>query len=569
VRARLKQLSLTLMALLVIAAPLASGVAQALPPASYQDFPLQTGWAEPNYLVEGMDGGIWFTESTSNYIGHISTSNVLTEYPIPTSNARPIGITAGSDGNIWFTEINANQIGRITPAGEITEFAIPTAESQPYGITTGADGNMWFTEIHAGRIARITPAGEITEFATDGIKNWITAGPDGGLWVTTGAQNSILRYDTDGNMTGNYPVRRYADPTRITTGPDGALWFAQAWASTDPSAGNKIGRITTTGEYTEYPVPVANGYPVAITSGPNGLLWFNWHGDGITEQDRVFSLSPSGEFTDYAGTREFRNLGGITADSEGNLWYSDRGLNSVVKMNLTNAPEPEPEVATNLSLTPTSGVGNVDSTANFTATASGTTGNPIPGALVRFGVSGSSNLSGQCVTDSAGACTFNYSGPSLPGADSINAYVDTNLDGLKSGIEPAAAATQAWLIPSATPGQTAGGGHIDTTNGSDIAFGFTAKNNPSGLNGSCEVIDQSSNIDIHCQSVSSVIVGGTTGHATIFGTAIVNQGEITNYRIDVQDSATPGRGVDSFAITTASGLAYSGTLTAGNNIVNP
>ena len=53
----------------------------------------------------------------------------------------------------------------------------------------------------------------------------------------------------------------------ITAGPDGALWFTESY-------GNKIGRITTSGAITEYPVPTAGSGPYGITAGPDGALWF-------------------------------------------------------------------------------------------------------------------------------------------------------------------------------------------------------------------------------------------------------------------------------------------------------
>jgi len=58
----------------------------------------------------------------------------------------------------------------------------------------------------------------------------------------------------------NY-TRSLADA--ITVGPDGALWFIEA---------NKIGRFTTSGVLTEYPVPSGDG--LGITTGPDGALWF-------------------------------------------------------------------------------------------------------------------------------------------------------------------------------------------------------------------------------------------------------------------------------------------------------
>src|SRR5690348_13489554 len=55
----------------------------------------------------------------------------------------------------------------------------------------------------------------------------------------------------------------------ITVGPDGALWFTE-------TAGNNIGRITTSGAITEYPAPTTpfNYSPGYIVTGPDGELWF-------------------------------------------------------------------------------------------------------------------------------------------------------------------------------------------------------------------------------------------------------------------------------------------------------
>src|SRR5260370_10898406 len=54
----------------------------------------------------------------------------------------------------------------------------------------------------------------------------------------------------------------------ITAGPDGNLWFTDE--------GNKIGRITTAGIVTEFPIPTASSRPSGITAGPDGNV-------GVTE----------------------------------------------------------------------------------------------------------------------------------------------------------------------------------------------------------------------------------------------------------------------------------------------
>lgn len=49
-------------------------------------------------------------------------------------------------------------------------------------------------------------------------------------------------------------------PYGITVGPNGAMWFTE-------SRGNKIGRITSKGEITEYLLPTLDAEPLIIAKG--------------------------------------------------------------------------------------------------------------------------------------------------------------------------------------------------------------------------------------------------------------------------------------------------------------
>jgi len=106
-------------------------------------------------IASGSDGNLWVAEGAR--IAQVTTSGViLNQFP---AAAGAIGnanfITAGPDGAIWFTDTSNNAIGQITTTGTISEFALPTAGATPNGITVGPDGNLWFTELSKGKIAVI------------------------------------------------------------------------------------------------------------------------------------------------------------------------------------------------------------------------------------------------------------------------------------------------------------------------------------------------------------------------------------------------------------------------------
>jgi streptogramin lyase len=144
----------------------------------------------------------------------------------------------------------------------------------------------------------------------------IATGSDGALWFTETAQNKIGRITTSGDVT-EYSLPAGDTSNSITSGPDGALWFTDV----DNSL---IGRITTSGDITQYPLPTSNDLPNFITSGPDGALWFT--------DDRVDSIgriTTSGSITEYPIQISGSNPAGITSGPDGNLWFADCGANAI------------------------------------------------------------------------------------------------------------------------------------------------------------------------------------------------------------------------------------------------
>src|SRR5260370_21972743 len=78
----------------------------------------------------------------------VASGQIVREFPIPTPNSDPIGIAAGPDGALWFAEENtSNKIGRITTTGVITEFAAPTLNVSG-GIPAGPPRALRFTDLN-------------------------------------------------------------------------------------------------------------------------------------------------------------------------------------------------------------------------------------------------------------------------------------------------------------------------------------------------------------------------------------------------------------------------------------
>jgi virginiamycin B lyase len=165
----------------------------------------------------------------------------------------------------------------------------------------------------------------------------ITAGPDGALWFTEspgpGVRNArIGRITTAGTVT-EFPIpTANAFPSDITRGPDGALWFTEGSV-------RRIGRVTTGGSGTEFAVSGATGDLRGITAGPDGALWF-------TATEQVGRITTSGSVTLFSlSGGDARDA--ITAGPDGALWFTEQNANRIGRITtsgtITSFPVPTPE----------------------------------------------------------------------------------------------------------------------------------------------------------------------------------------------------------------------------------
>ena len=153
----------------------------------------------------------------------------------------------------------------------------------------------------------------MTEFPIPaGSSPWgIAFGSDGALWFVENKTNRIGRMTTSGALT-EFPIPTAdSDSLFIAAGADGNLWFTE-WAA------GKIGRITTAGVITEFSVPSPSGTPKGITAGPDGNIWFTeW------QPNKIGRITPSGLITEFPTVPTTGNPFEIATGPDGNLWFTD------------------------------------------------------------------------------------------------------------------------------------------------------------------------------------------------------------------------------------------------------
>jgi len=230
----------------------------------------------------GADGTPWMDlETGANKLWHRTSTGAYASY-VDGGTAfqqRPETLAYGPDGNVWFATINGQQqllVGYVA-SGKVVSYTIPSvAPAFNTSIAFDSAGTIWVALGNPGGwpnsagLVRISRTGTVMSrylYPAD----YVTKGPDGNIWFTQQSGNGDL-IGTVRPTTGviaTFPLYAFGPHgvTAITTGSDGALWFAESTAGA-------IGRITTGGAYTQYPVFAARSNPLDLTNGPDGNIWF-------------------------------------------------------------------------------------------------------------------------------------------------------------------------------------------------------------------------------------------------------------------------------------------------------
>jgi len=164
-----------------------------------------------------------------------------------------------------------------------------------------------------------------TETPTLGATTGIVAGPDGNMWFGGGCSGTLVVFCNDhiGRITTAGVITNFPLPTAnagcagIAAGSDGALWFTENDA-------NKIGRITTSGVVSEYPIPTVNSGPGPIVNGPDGALWFTEFGG-----NKIGRVTVSGSITEYTIPTASGWPLGIAVGSDGALWFAESNAHKI------------------------------------------------------------------------------------------------------------------------------------------------------------------------------------------------------------------------------------------------
>ncbi len=228
------------------------------------------------------------------------------------------------------------------------DFQIPSGED-PWGTTFDSKGQVWLAIPScdpAPTCSPNDPPGKIAEF-NPVTSNWIKtyqlptgyAQPlflafdsQGRLWFPLPMGNSIGMFDPSKNTFQQWAVpTANAGPWGVVIDQNGKVWFTEHFT-------NKIGRFDPVSQtFMEVSTPASNSQPYGIVVDASNNVWF-------TENNSSVALI--GEYTSGGKLQEYKIRSGssngvtphlITADPNGNIWWSEGWAGMIGELNVTVA----------------------------------------------------------------------------------------------------------------------------------------------------------------------------------------------------------------------------------------
>ena len=271
----------------------------------------------------------------------LTNANAIQSFVPVQAGSATSNLISAADGDLWIavadnnptpaTDLPSASIERIGLDGSVTSFPVPLPGNAFNGIfitslTAGPDGNVWFgAELHVAgtnienqvAFGYVTPAGVFTEFppiplpaGQTALPGSIVNGPGGELWFgySVGGskfqdQNFIGRVTTAGAIT-LFPISSPGSPLSLyslTSGSDGNLWFTESAGVHDASV---VGQMSPSGVVTQIPIgklAIAN-----VANGPNGSLILT--GENAKGQNEVFAVSTAGVDTLQDSGGDFEHI---------------------------------------------------------------------------------------------------------------------------------------------------------------------------------------------------------------------------------------------------------------------
>jgi Bacterial Ig-like domain (group 1) len=373
------------------------------------------------YAVGDVFGG-----DSSGLIKHFSPTGVLLDTLNTTSGAaEQTGMCFGESGNLRSTNFSTNNMTLFDNMGNVLTFPWGGPFNRdPESCVLDASGNVFVGQADGTRdVLKFSPGGVLLASYD------VATGPRGSDWIDLASDQCTLYYTSEGNTIRRFDTCTNTQLSNFATGFTAAGSSSTCYALRIRLNGevmvactDKVYRLSAAGT-------VIQSYP--LPAGETSLLFaMNLDPDNTTFWTAGFNSGNVYRINIATGALVTQFAAGSPV----------KGLAIFGEITVARPPA-------SLTLAPKVDTNTVGTQHCVTATVKDDTGQTLQGVTVRFSVTGTAgnSASGSVDTDASGQAQFCYQGPTTPGVDTINAYGDSNKNGVKDTGEPSDVAAKHWV----------------------------------------------------------------------------------------------------------------------------
>ena len=245
------------------------------------------------------------------------------EYPVPPGHrVHDVWADAAPGGPVWISAQGSGHLGILDPKSGKLELVPLGSGSSPHGVIAGPDGGVWLTDGGQNAIVRVDPRGDAGRRAVkvwklpegSGYTNLNTAIFDGkGMHWFTGQSGIYGRLDPATGDMKVFDAPRGRGPYGIHATPDGTVYYTSL-------AGSFIARIDSgTGASTVIEPPTRRQGARRVWSDSKGVLWVaEWNSGNLSRYD------PKGNtWKTYRAPGENPRVYAVYVDETDKVWASE------------------------------------------------------------------------------------------------------------------------------------------------------------------------------------------------------------------------------------------------------
>jgi virginiamycin B lyase len=241
------------------------------------------------------------------------------EYPIPKNlRAHDVWADAAPGGPVYFSAQGSGHLGILDPKSGKVETVALGGGSSPHGVVIGPDGGVWLTDGGQNAIVRVDPAKgrevKVWKLPADtGYTNLNTATFDGkGIHWFTGQSGIYGRLEPKSGKMEIFDAPKGRGPYGIHATPDGTVYYASL-------AGSFVGRIDANGSTKVLEPPTRRQGARRVWSDSKGNIWVSeWNSGNLSRFEPL-----TNKWSAWRAPGEDPHVYAVYVDADDKVWASE------------------------------------------------------------------------------------------------------------------------------------------------------------------------------------------------------------------------------------------------------